>query len=90
MTIRNFYQNTINNGISSWHDTKLESIKVFAEEVMGENSHSHIPATIAIKISLKGTLTEAQKNILLRAAENCPVKNIINVEKIVVRSELTE
>jgi uncharacterized OsmC-like protein len=76
MTIRTFFENTKSVSGSSWQPSSLEHIAVNVKEVMGE--HAHIPIEIIIRINLRGNLNSHQKNRLIRAAENCPIKKIIS------------
>ena len=76
MTIRTFFDNTKSMKNSSWADSTLVTISVMLEEVSG--AHAHVPAGINMFITLEGTLSKSQKERLLRAANNCPVKQMMN------------
>lgn len=76
MTIRTFFDNTKAVPNSSWADSNLRNISVTLDEVNG--SHPHNPVGIDLAVTLDGNLSMVQKNTLLRAASNCPVKKMMN------------
>ena len=76
MTIRTFFENSKAVTSSSWADSNLSNISVTLDEVNG--SHPHNPVGIDLFVTLEGNLSRVQKDTLLRAASNCPVKKMLN------------
>jgi putative redox protein len=76
MTIRTFYENTKATKSSSWASSNLVNISILLDEVSG--THAHVPEGVDMTIELEGDLTEVQRNRLLRAADNCPVKKMMS------------
>lgn len=77
MTIRNFYENTKAVRGSSWTDSELSNISVILDEVKG--AHAHIPEGINLYIKFEGNLSQLQKERLVRAANNCPIKQMLSL-----------
>lgn len=99
MTIRTVYENSkafahkknnakelYGSNLGGWAGSTLEEISVKVEEW---GDHPHIPDKLTVHIELKGKLTSEQKNTLLKASLNCPVKTMltkgIKVESALVR-----
>jgi putative redox protein len=76
MTIRTFFENTKAVASSTWADSNLRNISVTLDEVNGPDPHH--PVGIDLLVTLEGNLSGVQKNALLRAASNCPVKKMLN------------
>ena len=76
MTIRTFFENTKARKGSSWAESDLMNIAVMLDEVKG--AHAHIPEGINIFIKFEGNLTQSQKERLVQAANNCPVKQMMS------------
>lgn len=76
MTIRTFYENTKAMKGSSWASSSLVNISVLLDEIAG--NHAHVPDGVDITIELDGDLTDEQKERLMRAANNCPVKKMMS------------
>ena len=74
MTIRTFFENSISN--SGWNEASLDRVTVLLTEEMGD--HAHVPRGLRLDITLDGNLTEAQRQRLIRAASNCPVKKMMS------------
>lgn len=74
MTIRTFFENT-KAVSSSWADSNLINISVTLDEVNG--THPHNPVGVNVLVKLEGNLSGIQKDTLLRAASNCPVKKML-------------
>ena len=78
MTIRTFYENTKQlNPFSEWASSELTNISVELNEVLNE-PNKHVPDGIEMQIKLTGKLSQNQKDRLLKAASNCPVKKMLN------------
>ena len=75
MTIRTFYENSRANTSQKWGE--LRRIAVVLHEVPSDD-HPHVPRGIDLQVSLDGDLTQAQMDRLLRAASNCPVKQMLS------------
>ena len=76
MTIRTFFENTKARKGSSWAESDLMNIAVMLDEVKG--AHAHIPEGINIFIKFEGNLSPLQKERLVQAANNCPVKQMMS------------
>lgn len=61
---------------SSWAQSNLINISVMLDEIKGK--HAHVPEGINIFVDFEGDLDESQKERLLRAANNCPVKQMMS------------
>ncbi len=76
MTIRTFFENSKALPNSAWNESSLDRVTVLLIEEMGD--HAHVPRGLRLDITLDGRLTEAQRQRLIRAASNCPVKKMMS------------
>ena len=60
------------------HGFNIDGSSVNAEKIMGKNPRR--VAEIHLDISIKGMLTEKQRQILMKAAKHCPVSKSIHPE----------
>ena len=60
------------------HGFNIDGSSVNAEKIMGKNPRR--VAEIHLDISIKGVLTEKQRQILMKAAKHCPVSKSIHPE----------
>jgi putative redox protein len=64
---------------SKWSNSTLDNVSVIVEEHMtSDDTHTHIPCSISMHITLSGNLSRIQRDSLFRAAAKCPVKNMIS------------
>lgn len=76
MTIRTFFENSKALSNSAWSESTLDRVSVLLTEELGD--HAHVPRGLRLDITLDGRLTEAQRERLIRAASNCPVKKMMS------------
>ena len=60
------------------HGFNIDGSSVNAEKIMGKNPRR--VSEIHLDISIKGVLTEKQREILMKAAKHCPVSKSIHPE----------
>lgn len=80
-TVRAFHSNSKQTS-TSWRNSSLEKISVSVTEVLPPGE-IHVPTALRIDIAMEGSnLTKDIRRRLLKAAEFCPVKRLLNVAHI--------
>lgn len=79
LTIKAFYQNSSQGAPKIWGATTLESVTCICTEVMPPDGDGHIADKVLIEITLIGTLSESNRESLIRASAFCPVKRMLAI-----------
>jgi len=60
---------------TNWRHSRLDSVAVTVHEVL--KSDMYVPEEIHLNIALRGHLTSEQEQVLLAAADDCPVRKML-------------
>ena len=80
-TMRTFHSNSKQTS-TSWRSSSLDKISISVTEFLPPGE-IHVPTALRLEIAMEGSnLTKDIRQRLLKAAEFCPVKRLLNVAQI--------